>query len=288
MRYLFILLLTVSVWIGVPGPAHAKDKDPDQAAEVQRIRTEILELKKENARLDKEISKNNSLQTEEEKRFQMLSENNRKDQQNRSQELAELKTKIEKLKQDIQKEKNKQNAMKSQLENNALFEKKLRDVLIEDCQILAAAIQSYLPWEQDVRLERIQTLKRDLETGTSTFEEGFARLQGLYDEEIKNGDQISLINKPLTRQNGETVNAQILKIGNQWIVYMDEEGRNYGILQRMREGDTLRYVWKEDVGFEERKLIREALDVKMAKKPPKLVSLPLTISLDPSATHGGR
>jgi hypothetical protein len=98
-------------------------------------------------------------------------------------------------------------------------------------------------------------------------------------EEIKFGDEVAIINSPLTRKNGELINAQILRIGNQWMVYGDDNGTVYGALVRKMENGKISYEWNEDLNLQERSAVKFALDVKQAKKPPQMVTLPVSLSI---------
>jgi hypothetical protein len=76
------------------------------------------------------------------------------------------------------------------------------------------------------------------------------------------------------------VNAQVLKIGNQWLVYMDEEGKRFGVLERKAgAGDSAAWEWREDPGFAEKNRIKAALEVKSAKRPPQLAVLDLGVTV---------
>ena len=123
----------------------------------------------------------------------------------------------------------------------------------------------------------------DIESGNASEEEAFSRLKSLIAEEIRFGDEVAIINSPFTRKNGELINAQILRIGNQWMVYSDEAGTLYGALVRKVEqaGDSLKvtYEWNEELNLNERNAVRFAIDVKQAKKPPQMVTLPVSISV---------
>ncbi|MFC1586281.1 DUF3450 family protein, partial [Fibrobacterota bacterium] len=154
------------------------------------------------------------------------------------------------------------------------------------CEILEQAVKNSLPWDLEARLDRVRVLKRDLEAGNAGLEESFGRLNALYSEEIKFGDEVEFSERPVTRINGETVNARILKIGNQWMVYADEEDKKYGVLERALGEEGIQYKWRENLSFAEREAIRDALDVKNAKKPPKLVNLPITFTLKAQAKGG--
>ena len=112
-----------------------------------------------------------------------------------------------------------------------------------------------------------------------TEEEAFSRMKSLVNEEIKFGDEVSVVNSPLTRKNGEIVNATILRIGNQWMVYVDENGASYGRLERKLENDKIVYAWNEELNLEERAAVKLAIEVKQAKKPPQIVNLPVSLSV---------
>jgi hypothetical protein len=48
--------------------------------------------------------------------------------------------------------------------------------------------------------------------------------------------------------------------------------------QNITQGQTV-YAWDEDLDFLQRKAIREAIEIKMAKKAPELLLLPLSLSV---------
>ena len=109
-----------------------------------------------------------------------------------------------------------------------------------------------------------------------------------FKEEIKNGDEVALFSRPVTRQNGEIVNAQLLKIGNQMIAYMDDESGKFGTLERRFENGKITYVWNENLDFSQRNAIKLALSVKSGREAPQLVPLDIRLMLDSSVTQGGR
>ena len=120
---------------------------------------------------------------------------------------------------------------------------------------------------------------KDFALWNASEEEAFSRLKSLIAEETKFGDEVAIINSPLTRKNGELINASILRIGNQWMVYSDDNGSVYGYLVRRIENGNVVYEWNEDLNLEERSAVKLAIDVKQAKKPPQVVKLPVSISV---------
>ena len=213
----------------------------------------------------------------------------------RDAEIRDLKLEKEKLNSEIQKlnrqikikavagelqtERNKQARAKNRSDNVAAKRKALRAELAGISKKLEAQVAETLPWERESRLDRVKSLTRDIESGNASEEEGFSRLKSLIAEETKFGDEVAIINSPLTRKNGELINASILRIGNQWMVYSDENGTVFGTLVRKVENGKVNYEWNEDLNLEERAAVRLAIDVKQAKKPPQIVNLPVSLSV---------
>jgi hypothetical protein len=128
-------------------------------------------------------------------------------------------------------------------------------------------------------LERIRSLRRDLEAATASPDEAFARLAALLREETKSGDEVTLSSRPLTRKSGEVVNAQVLKIGNQAILYVDEDGKKFGILERKQTtADSTAWVWREDLNLSERTAVKRAVAVKAGRETPQLAALELPLA----------
>ena len=129
----------------------------------------------------------------------------------RNLEIDSLNAKIRKVASSLQQERNKQARAKNKSDNVAAKRRALRSELAKICKQLEAQIAQTLPWERDKRLDRAKSLTREIESGNVTEEEAFSRMKSLVNEEIKFGDEVSVVNSPLTRKNGEIVNATILR-----------------------------------------------------------------------------
>ena len=151
----------------------------------------------------------------------------------------------------------------------------LSKVLIEQCESLKRQVISGIPWDQKKRLDRLQSLKSDLESQSANVEEGLARLKALISEEKRFGDEVAYQERPYNKNDGTLINAKILRVGNLFMVYVDDQEKNYGILQKTESG----YEMFEDLNFEQRQQVREAIKVKTAKEAPRLVDLPITLSV---------
>ena len=167
-------------------------------------------------------------------------------------------------------------------------DKALLKIFSELADSLLASIESGPPWDMETRRDRILSLKRDLEAGSATPDEAFGRLAAILKEEIKSGDEVALFNRPLTRQNGEVINAQILKLGNQALMYMDEEGKKFGVMENHIENGKSVHTWREEISFEEKNAIKLALSVKAGKEAPQLVPLSLSLPSNQTTLKGDR
>jgi len=246
------------------------------ASELEDYRSQKTALEAEIKRLDQRIKSTDSLAKEERKRSKVLQGRYQADIERRRGELDSLHANIRKQAAELQAMRNRQARAQSTSDNVKAYRNALSKILVEMCSDFENLVAQTLPWDRENRVARIQALRRDLESGSAEAEEGFSRLRALYVEEIRFGDEIVIVNRPITRRDGETVNARILRIGNQWMVYQDDEALRFGVLQR-------NYEWKEDLSFDEKQAVKLAIDVKLARKPPQMVSLPLSLSI--SATE---
>lgn len=276
--FLFAAALTAA--LALPGAAFGQEGDAGRLdAEIQKARAEIAQTKKEAQKADGDLRKTDSLLREETARAGQAVERQAKDRERREKENAALQARLQETQAKINAERsglgrhqNAQDEIKARQQRMAL-------ALAGYCDSVAARIEAGPPWEREPRIERVRSLKKDLEGGSASLEEGFARLNAIVKEEIKSGDEIALLNKPVTRKNGDVVNAQVLKVGNQWLVYMDEEGKRFGILERKAVPGGWAWDWREDPGFAEQIRIKTALEVKSAKRPPQLAVLDLGLAL---------
>jgi hypothetical protein len=256
-------------------------------ADIAAYRQQKAELASEIQRLDTQILSTDSVKNSESGRDSILQVRNAQDIERRKNELASLNQKLLEQVREIDNLKVKSHSAKNEIHEIELERKAIAASLAAETKSLEAAIANSLPLDLENRLARARALRTDLENGTATAEEGFQRLLALYNEEIRFGDEIVLLKMPITRKNGEVANAQMLRIGNQWMVYMDDDAMRFGVLRRRMDvgkgeshSPSYTYEWDEDLDFTERQQVKTALDVKQARKPPQMVVLPLSLSLE--------
>jgi hypothetical protein len=257
------------------------------AAEAARARNEITRLKRDIARAEADARKTDSLTRDEQAAAARSQERLARDRERREKENAVLTGRIQETRARISSERTRQQGYANDIEEIKAREKALLAFFATLGDSLLTRIETGLPWDPEVRRDRLLSLKRDLEGGIAAPDEAFSRLTAILKEETKNGDEITLMSRPLTRQNGEVVNAQILKLGNQMLLYVDDEGKKFGVLEpRLANGKTV-YVWNENLTFAERAAVKKAVAVKSGREAPQLVPLPLHLTRL-TVTEGGR
>lgn len=251
----------------------------DTAADIRAAQQQKAALQAEIKKLNADIQESDSLVREDAKRYALLQSRYNADIERRRADLDTLSGKLRGLMVQLQAESGRQSAYKGRIANDQGRRKALRKMLTELCVKFESQVKQTLPWDRDNRLSRVTALRRDLETGNGTEEEAFSRLSSLITEETRFGDEVQLVNAPVTRRNGEVVNARVLRIGNQWMVYADENNTIFGALVRTAGADSIAYAWNENLTLAEREAIRNALDVKQGRKPPQMVTLPLSVNV---------
>ena len=251
----------------------------DRTSEIQDLKLEKEKLNSEIQKLNRQIVATDSMLKADDSRYKTLQQRYKADKDRRRAEIDSLNMKIHAVAGQLQEERSKQARAKNRTENVAAKRKALRSAIAAISRQLESQVSQTVPWERETRLDRVKSLTRDIESGNASEEEAFSRLKSLIAEETKFGDEVAIINSPLTRKNGELINASILRIGNQWMVYSDDNGSVYGYLVRRIENGNVVYEWNEDLNLEERSAVKLAIDVKQAKKPPQVVKLPVSISV---------
>lgn len=250
------------------------------AQNLQELSAEKAALENDIKRINAQIVQTDSMAKAEQIFAAQQAARQKADIERRRADIEQLNQKLTEISAEMRKEKAAIANSQVQIENINATRKALAGQLLTQCLKLEDFIKTSLPWDTETRQERVSVLCRDLENGSATPEEGFARLRSIYTEEIRLGDEMQISSRTITRNNGEIINASVLRIGNQWIVYQDDAGFLYGVLNRKISDGKYEYFWKEDLTFEERQAVKNAIDVKLSRKPPQMVKLPLSLSMD--------
>jgi len=261
-----------------PQPARAQAQTQD-AGETQRLRAEVARLKRDVQRAESEIRRTDSLTREEQAASARTRERLTRDRERREKENAALEARVREARGRIAAEKARGDGYVNATGEEEARGKAVLTLLALVADSLTDRVEAGIPWDNETRRERILSLRRDLEAGTASPEEAFARLGALLREETKGGDEVTLSSRPLTRKNGEVINAQVLKIGNQAILYVDEDGKKFGILERADAADgTTKWSWREDLNLSERTAVKRAVAVKAGRDTPQLAALSVPLA----------
>ena len=246
-----------------------------QSPEEDRLLKQIESLKSDIAKANVKISETDSMTVLEQKRFETLKQRSEEDVASKKVDIQSLEKKMNELVGEVRKAQYRQNNADAKVEVIKTRRAELSKVLIEQCENLKLQVLSGIPWDQKKRLDRLQSLKSDIESKSASVEEGLARLKALISEEKRFGDEVAYQERPYNKNDGTLINAKILRVGNLFMVYVDDQEKNYGILQKTEGG----YKMFEDLSFEQRQQVRDAIKVKTAKEAPRLVDLPITLSV---------
>ena len=260
----------------------------DPVEEALRLKADIVRLKREIQHSDADLRRTDSLAREEANAAGKNMERWQRDRERREKENQELNGRVQQTRSKITAEQTRMRSYLNGVEEIKAHEKELLNRLSSIADSLLTCVQAGPPWDLETRRDRILSLKRDIEAGSAAPEEAFGRLAAILKEEIKNGDEIALFNRPMTRQNGEVVNAQLLKFGNQTLMYMDDEGKKFGVLEHHFENGKHVYVWGENLDFSEQNAVKLALAVKGGREAPQLIPLEFSLALDSASSKGGR
>ena len=181
----------------------------DRDAEIRDLKFEKERLNSEIQKLNRQIASTDSMLKADDARYKTLSQRYKADTERRRAEIDSLNIKIRNVAEQLQAERGKQARAKNRSDNVTAKRKALREELAGISKRLENQVAQTVPWERDTRLDRVKSLTRDIESGNASEEESFSRLKSLIAEEIRFGDEVAVINSPLTRKNGELVNAVI-------------------------------------------------------------------------------
>ncbi len=252
--------------------AHADERDTLASLNEQKA-----QLQKEIARADRTIARTDSIKAREAQRNATLKKRMQDDIAARRADIDELQQRLGELKNEVRSLTGRIRQTKAQQRSIDTRREYLADQLIQAARALHDTIEHSLPWNREQRLARVTALERDLENDAASIEEALARLMALMDEEVAFGDDIVLQERPVQRNDGSTINARVLRIGNLWMAYVDAEEQSYGVLRRDTDST---FVWNEELNFAQREAIRTAIGVKDAKKAPQIVKLPVQLDLE--------
>jgi len=271
-----VLSLTLSLTAAALAPGMVQAQGA--GTETQRLHADLERLQRDVQRADTDIRRTDSLMRVEQAAAARAQERLMRDRERREKENAALEERVRDARARIAAEKARGDEAVNAAGEVQAREKAVLALLAQVADSLVVRIDAGIPWDNDTRRARILSLRHDLEAGNASVEEAFVRLGALLREETRGGDEVVLSSRPLTRKNGEVINAQALKIGNQVIVYVDEDGKKFGMLERSEGSGADAWTWREELGLSERTAVKRAIAVKAGRETPQLTALDIPLA----------
>lgn len=164
--------------------------------------------------------------------------------------------------------------------------KNFNELVREKAVLLKRRILTGIPFEIEKRTAPLDLLARDIDQENIGPEEAFSRLWIILDAEQKFGMSCDAASAELTLPGGQLVQVKMIRAGHQFLAYQGVDSDQYGLIQIQQQGDSLAYTWQHGgLDFETRRLIKNAVQVKEGKRPPQLVTLPVSIRLEKEGNH---
>jgi hypothetical protein len=273
---LFAKAAAVALLLALAG-APARALAQGDAGEAERLSLEIARMKREIQRADADIRRTDSLAAAEQESFARSRERAARDLERRAKENAALEARVRDARARAAAERSRGAGYEIAAAELKAREKAVLEFLAVAADTLRARVEGGMPMDAATRRDRVLALRRDMDAGAAAPEEAFGRLLALLREETKDGDEVTLSSRAITRADGEVVNAQVLRLGNQAAVYVDEEGRRFGILEPRLDSGRVVWSWREKLSLSERTAVKRAVTVKAGREAPQLT--PLEVSL---------
>ncbi len=163
----------------------------------------------------------------------------------------------------------------------ALKSKAINSIILQKAKELRMLVKNGFPFKVQERLSAIDLLLRDINQMNVSQEEAFSRLWLICDSEERFGIDCDVTSIDMSLPSGQTMPVKMLRVGKQFLGYMSTNMDKYGLLSIRNVNGKLEYTWMHNnIGFEKRRAIKSAIEVKEGKKAPQLVVLPISIHLD--------
>ena len=234
------------------------------------IELEIAEIKRQIEEEEKIWAEEKAREEEAEKRRTTRLEEFRAERSDLKTSLSSVENKIQASIQKIESLKNSRKAWENRF-------KVLEGSVLEQAEEFAKYIIATIPHTKTKRVEAVQLVVRDLRQGKISPEEGYSRLFAAYAKEHRLASEAELFSGEVSLQSGEKIAVKYIRVGKQLLAYSSPTGANVGIL---RKKNNTEWVWvrEDELDFDSRQAIRNAVAVAEGKAVPGFVELPFWLS----------
>jgi hypothetical protein len=259
--------------LGVPSLSGAQE-ETDVAAEIKRIRKELLNVQEERSRVAEEKKKDMEDFEDYRKRTRKRMRQVRAETDSVKQQIEELRMKRDSLAALV----NSERARKRQYE---LLQDAFRQALIDGCDRMLVVAEDYPPLVSSKCVSSLNLLRNELDTKAIDNIEGINRLVqvGQDMEEMSAGMQIVQGSSPVSEIRGTTFR---IRIGTFFDAVVDAKGLRCAFWTGYDDngGARWRVVSEPTVASQ----VLNAVNIREGKALPALVRLPITHSEDGSSS----
>jgi hypothetical protein len=153
----------------------------------------------------------------------------------------------------------------------------LSQSILSETKFFAEAIQTTIPYQKDKRIENIKMIERDLFQDKVSAEEGFSRLFAAYAKELTLASDAEMYSGEVEAEGGNKIAVKFIRVGKQVMAYSSPTGSHLGIL-RPKSPEEWVWVTHNDLDFDSRKAIRDAIAIAEGKAPPGFAELPFWLA----------
>lgn len=253
----------------VPAPLYA------QAATLSSVQREL-------DRVEREISREQELHKAERARAAEFDKQKSARLQALEEQIRLTDARIDSLKQRTEVERRRRTAQRGLAAQYVARQKAFRDDLDTEMKAMIAWIEKDFPYQRERRLSEWRELAEANREATIPVEEVLIRLFGLTQASLDFAANSEAYPGTYTTTQGETHEGFYIRLGAVTMAFSSTDGKQQAYLAKTPDG----YVWRdEDLGGDARGSIRSAVSVAQGREAPRLVPLPVEVSV---ANGGGK
>ncbi|MFH1727954.1 MAG: DUF3450 family protein [Pseudomonadota bacterium] len=234
-------------------------------------------IKLENEELKLKIITEQKLYDKELAEFKDFRINRQKRIEDQENENNKIKNEIDILKNKISGLKAKKSSTIDQAQNKTQYLKAFSDMLLENLLNLKTIINQSMPYHLKTRTASIESLISDIKASRISENEAFSRLKKILDTEKRYQTDSEVYTSDILQENGEALNVKILRIGSVFMAYYSMENKTAAILDKKTEGPISNWAWNNNLSFDQKRQIKQAIQILEGKRKPSLIMLPLNL-----------
>ncbi len=240
----------------------------------------LSSIQRELERVERETARENELHRQERARAAEFEKQKAARLQALQQQIAAADARIDSLKQRTEVERQRRASQRALAAGYQRRQQEFRKDLGREIQAMIALLEKDFPYQRERRLSDWRDLAAANREATLPVEEVLARLFALAQASLDFAYQSEAYPGTHVDASGERHEGFFVRLGAVALVFSSNDDRLQAYLAKTPDG----YVWREEgLSRETRAAIREAVSVARGREAPRLVPLPVEVSM----TKGG-